>query len=167
MVEQQGRRKDWSLKISGRKTKYQILSYTGRYVRHPPISNRRIVSYSDKEVVFTVTEKWTYEELVNKIPDKVSKVSISLEDFIERLAMHVQGNYRHAMRYFGLLAPRRKRLAMPAVFKALGQTMRQKPKRQSRAEMLKKHFGIDVTKDSFGERLVRIQNPKSRRYNRI
>jgi hypothetical protein len=135
-------------------------------LRHPPISNRRIVSYSDKEVVFTVTEKRTYEELVNKIPAKVSRVSISLEDFIERLAMHVQGNYQHAMRYFGLMGPRRKRLAMPAVFKALGQTMRTKPRRQTRAEMLKKHFGIDVTKDSFGETLVRIQNPKSRRYNR-
>jgi cytochrome P450 len=54
------------------------------------------------------------------------------------------------MRYFGLLAPRAKRLTSAVVFAFLGQPPRPKPQRQRWADSLKQHFGVDPLIDKFG-----------------
>ena len=71
-------------------------------------------------------------------------------EFVAMLSPHVLDRYRHSMRYFGLLAPRTKRLTSPAVFELLGQHPRPKPPRQGWADSLKQHFGVDPLVDEFG-----------------
>ena len=51
-------------------------------------------------------------------------------EFVAMLSPHVLDRYQHSMRYFGLLAPRKKRLTSAAVFALLGQHPRPKPPRQ-------------------------------------
>ena len=74
-------------------------------------------------------------------------------EFVALLSQHVLDRYQHSMRYFGLLAPRTKRLTSAAVFALLGQQPRPKPPRQRWAASLKKHFGVDPLIDAFGNRM--------------
>ena len=73
--------------------------------------------------------------------------------FVALVAQHVPGHYRHSMRYFGLLAPTVKGLIAPAVFALSNSTRRPKPKRQSWAASVQKHFGRDPLKDANGQRM--------------
>lgn len=66
------------------------------------------------------------------------------------LAEHVPDRYRHAIRYFGLLAPRSKGRTSAALFALLGQKKRPRPPWLSWANSLRKHFGVDPLVDSNG-----------------
>ncbi len=59
-------------------------------------------------------------------------------------------NGSHGMRYFGLLAPRRKGQTFAALFALLRQEKRPRPPRLSWANSLRKHFGVDPLVDSEG-----------------
>ena len=72
------------------------------------------------------------------------------DEFVVLLSPHVLDRYQHSMRYFGLLAPRKKRLTSGAVFVLLDQHPRPKPPRQRWRDSLKQHFGIDPLIDEFG-----------------
>jgi hypothetical protein len=74
----------------------------------------------------------------------------SIEEFVAVLAEHVPDRYRHGMRYFGLLAPRRKDRTSAALFALLGQEKRSRPPRLSWANSLRRHFGVDPLVDSQG-----------------
>jgi hypothetical protein len=74
----------------------------------------------------------------------------SIEEFVAILAEHVPDRYRHGMRYFGLLAPRRKGRTYAALFALLGQVKRPRLPRLSWANSLQKHFGVDPLVDSEG-----------------
>jgi hypothetical protein len=63
----------------------------------------------------------------------------------------VPDRYRHAIRHFGLLAPRTKGRTSAAVFALLGQQRRRPPHRLSWANSLKKHFGVDPLVDGAGQ----------------
>jgi S-formylglutathione hydrolase FrmB len=67
----------------------------------------------------------------------------SLEEFVDALAAQVPDRYRHAMRYFGLLAPSTKRMTSAALFALLGQIKRPRPQRLSWRNSLRKYFGVD------------------------
>jgi Putative transposase len=71
-------------------------------------------------------------------------------EFVAMLSPHVLDRYQHSMRYFGLLAPRKKRLTSAAVFALLGQRPRPKPPRQRWRDSLKQHFGVDPLIDELG-----------------
>ena len=95
----------------------------------------------------------------SRLPGKDTKTKTLVEtrctpaEFVAMLSPHVLDRYQHSMRYFGLLAPRTKRLSSAVVFALLGQRPRPKPPRQRWADSLKKHFGVDPLIDQFGNRM--------------
>jgi len=75
----------------------------------------------------------------------------SNEEFVAILKEQVPDRGRHAMRYFGLLAPRSKAGTWAAVFILLSQKRRPHPRRLSWRWLQRKTFGIDPLLDSFGQ----------------
>ena len=132
----------WNIDIGHLHSKTHFLRYAGRYVRRPPIAQRRFVEISGHEVEF-----WT-KDLRQK---RVIKKRYAIADFVAMLGEHVLDHYRHAIRYFGLLAPRSKHRTLAALFALLGQEERPRPRRLSWAGSLRKTFGIDPLFDSRGQ----------------
>jgi len=75
----------------------------------------------------------------------------SVKEFIANLADHVPDRYRHAIRYFGLLAPRTKRTTSAALFTFLKQKNRPRPRRLSWRASIQKDFGHDPLLDKVGQ----------------
>jgi Putative transposase len=80
----------------------------------------------------------------------LEKTRCTPAEFVALLSPHVLDRYQHSMRYFGLLAPRTKRLTSGAVCALLGQHPRPKPPRQPWRDSIKQHFGVDPLIDEFG-----------------
>jgi len=135
-------RREWVVLHRYLKSKVAFLNYAARYLRRPPIAECRIVSANQDGVEF---EAKIREEC------KVENIKLSLKDFIAAIIDQVPDRYRHAVRYYGLLAPRAKSLA--AVFFKLGQERRPRPERLTWADAIKKSFGIDPLLDSHGHRM--------------
>jgi hypothetical protein len=134
----------WNIDIQHFKSKRQFLRYAGRYVRRPPIAQHRFLRITDSEVVF-----WT-----NDLREKRRvETRYSLQGFIATLTHHVPDRYRHAMRYFGLLAPRSKGRTSAAMFVLLGQRKPPRPRRLGWVSLLRKHFGVDPLIDGAGQRM--------------
>jgi hypothetical protein len=109
----------WSIKIQSFKSKEHFLRYAGRYVRRPPIAQRRITNIGKQSVTF-----WTKDK---KLGCRVD-VQCSPEEFIDRWAQHLPEHYQHAVRCFGLYAPRTLGQTSGAVFALLGQQPRPRPR---------------------------------------
>jgi hypothetical protein len=134
----------WNIDIANFKSKSQFLRYAGRYIRHPPIAEHRFSEISDHGVAF-----WRRDL---KLKKKVL-TEYSIEDFVSALAEHVPDRYQHAMRYFGLLAPRSKQQTSDAMFALIGQKKRPRPERLSWRKSLIKNFGRDPLLDSHGQQM--------------
>jgi Putative transposase len=80
-------------------------------------------------------------------------VQCSPEEFIERWSQHIPERYRHAVRNFGLFAPRAVRHFFDAVFAVLGQERSLRPKPRPWAESINRDFGRDPLLDSKGMRM--------------
>jgi Putative transposase/Transposase zinc-binding domain len=132
----------WSIKIDHFKSKWHFLRYAGRYVRRPPIAQHRFLKITDQEVLFWTKDLREKRVVVTRYP---------IKEFVAILAEHVQDRYRHAIRYFGLLAPRSKGQTSAALFLLLGQKKRPRPRRLSWANSLWKDFGVDPLRDSRGQ----------------
>jgi hypothetical protein len=125
-------------------SKMHFLAYAGRYIRRLPISQKRILQVTGQEVVYQSKDTRTRTPL---------EARCTPAEFIALLSQHVLDRYHHSMRYFGLLAPRTKRLTSAAVFALLGQQPRPRHPRQRWAASLIKHFGVDPLLDTFGRRM--------------
>jgi hypothetical protein len=134
----------WSIKIQSLKSKAHFLGYAGRYVRRPPIAQRRIVHIGEGDVTF-----WTKD----KKSRRIIEVHCSLQEFIERWAQHIPARYKHAIRYFGLLAPRSVSRVAAAIFAILGQEQRSRPKPLRWADSIERTFGYDPLVDKIGQRM--------------
>jgi len=134
----------WSIKIQSFEDKGHFLQYAGRYVRRPPIAQRRITWIGERTVRF-----WTKDK---KLRRRV-EVQCSLEEFIDRWAQHIPERYQHAVRNFGLFAPRALRQTSAAIFAILGQERRPRPKPRRWAESIKRDFGRDPLLDQTGKRM--------------
>jgi hypothetical protein len=77
--------------------KSHFLQYAGRYVRRPPIAQRRITWVGERTVRF-----WTKDK---KLRRRI-EVQYSLEEFIDRWGQHIPERYQHAVRSSGLFALR-------------------------------------------------------------
>jgi hypothetical protein len=100
----------WSVKIQTLHSIKYFFQYGGRYARRPAIAQRRI-TYIDKQMVkFWAKDKRSRE---------IIQIGCSLERFIDLWAQHVLRRYRHAVRYFGLFAPRAVNRMFDAIFEAL------------------------------------------------
>jgi hypothetical protein len=80
-------------------------------------------------------------------------VQCSLEEFIDRWAQHIPERYQHAVRSFGLFAPRALGQTSAAIFVILGQERKPRPKPRPWAESIKRDFGYDPLLDNMGERM--------------
>jgi putative transposase len=130
LTEQEQRR--WSVKIQSFASREHFLRYAGRYVRRPPIAQRRITCVDERVVRFWYREK--------KLGIRVV-LTCSPEEFVERWAQHVRERYQHAPRSFGLFSPRSLGETAAAVFAVLGQKRRPRPKARPWARSLEHDFG--------------------------
>jgi hypothetical protein len=132
----------WSTHVDYFQSKEHFLRYAGRYARRPPIAQHRFEEITAATVRFS-------------LKDKRLKMRVSMEctpgAFVGLLAEHVPDRYRHAVRYFGLLAPRSRGRAATAIFLLLGQQRRPRPRRLSWAYSIRKDFGYDPLLDSRGQ----------------
>lgn len=134
----------WSVKVQSFKSREHFLRYAGRYVRRPPIAQRRIVRIRNGFVTF-----WAKDKKLKR----VFELRYSLEEFIDYWIQHIPELYRHSMRYFGLFAPRALSQTMEAIFAAVGQLRRPKPKRRRWADSIERDFGWNPLLDRNGQRM--------------
>jgi hypothetical protein len=134
----------WSIKIQTFKSKAHYLQYAGRYLKRPPIAQWRIIHIGEGTVRFLAKDK-RQKRLVY--------VECSEEEFIDRWAQHIPERYRHAVRSFGLFAPRALRQTSAAIFVLLGQRRRTRPKRRLWADSIKRDFRRDPLLHSSGNRM--------------
>ncbi len=123
-------------------SKTRFLRYAGRYIRRPPIAEYRLERITDKTVAYLGKDTAANGSV---------RLRFSNEGFVDSLKDHVPDRFRHAMRYFGLLAPRSKHLTFAALFSLLKQEKRPRPRRLRWADSLRKHFGTDPLIDSLGK----------------
>ena len=134
----------WSIKIQSFEDKGHFLQYAGRYVRRPPIAQRRITSIGQRTVRFWYKDKRLRRRVY---------VQCSLEDFIDRWAQHIPEPHDHAVRSFGLFAPRALRHTSAAISVFLRQEQRPRPKPRPWADSIKRDFGNDPLLDHTGKRM--------------
>lgn len=138
----------WSVKTQSFKSKDHFLRYAGRYLRRPPIAQRRI-TYVGKKIV-----RFWYKD--NKQRRKVT-IQCSTQEFVERWIQHIPERYEHAVRTFGLFAPQGLRKTSAAVFAVLRQECRPRPKPRRWAESIKQDFGRDPLLNSKGKRMIWVR----------
>lgn len=132
----------WNVCVDQIRSKWHFIRYVARYVRRPPISQHRFRKVTDREVEFLT------KDLKEK---RVVTTHYLIEEFVDLLAAHVPDHYRHAMRRFGLLAPRTQRATSAAMFLLPDQEKRPRPKRLSWRNSLWKYFRVDPLVDSGGQ----------------
>ena len=141
----------WDIHIDSFQSKWHFLQYAGRYVRRPPIAQHRFVKIADQEVQFWTKDLKLKEQVLTRY---------SIEEFVIALAQQVPDRYRHAIRYFGLLAPRSKGRTYSGLFVLLGQRRLPRPKRLPWAKSVQRDFGINPLVDSQGQPMHRIGRRK-------
>jgi Putative transposase/Transposase zinc-binding domain len=148
----QARHPRWIIFLDRIASKAHFLRYAARYVRRPPIATWRLLKVTNREVDFLAKDTEA---------GAMVRTRRRLGDFIRLLALHVPDMYRHAIRYFGLLAPRAKGTNWAGLFITLGQEMREIPPRLSWRDSLVRCFGVDPLIDSRGHemRWVRSERP--------
>ena len=137
----------WNVDVQRRMSKEHFLRYAGRYARRPPLAQYRILTSTSEEISFRTQDHKQKREVVTRYTP---------EKFIELLSDHVPDHYRHAIRHFGLLAPRTKGPAFGSIFAQLRQPRRQRPRRLSWAVSIEREFGVNPLVDSAGERMRQI-----------
>jgi Putative transposase/Transposase zinc-binding domain len=142
----------WIIFLKKFESKSHFLRYAARYVRRPPSAKWRLLKVTEGEVLFLAKDTRAQKMVRTRCP---------VSDFLRLLAAHVPEVYRHAIRYFGLLAPRTKALSYAALFVLLEQKMRTRPQRLSWRASLLKWLGRDPLVDSHGQvmRWVRQEPP--------
>ncbi len=146
------RHPEWIIFLHEIVSKCHFLKYAARYVRRPPIASWRLLKVTDKEVEFVAKHTKGKRLVPTRRP---------LPEFLRLLAQHVPDHYRHAIRYFGPLAPRAKGQVYAALFLLLGQTKRPRPERLSWRDALLKYFGFDPLIDSFGQTMHWIRRERT------
>ena len=143
MLAEQERR-PWRIKIQSFDERGHFLQYAGRYVRRPPIAQRRIIGNGEQAVKFWYKDKKLRRRVV---------VECSLHEFLDRWAQHIPDRYQHGVRNFGLFAPRSIGQTHAAVFAILEQQRRPRPKPRRWADSIKRDFGYDPLLDHRGNRM--------------
>ena len=117
-------KRSWNIFISRTGSKAYRLRHDGRYIRRPPVAQRRVTRIGTHQVEYLA------KDTRNK--QFVSKWYTN-EEFVDTLIQHVPDRGRHAMRYFGLLSPRSKARVWAGIFVLLNQRKRPHPPRLRRS----------------------------------
>ena len=134
----------WSVKLQSLGSKEHFLRYAGRYARRPPIAQRRITGISKQQIKF-----WAKDRRLRR--QKI--VRLTPEQFLAAWIQHIPDRYEHAVRSFGLFAPRAIRGSSAAAFIILGQSPRQRPRPLSWSWSILRDFGWDPLLDHNGNRM--------------
>jgi Putative transposase/Transposase zinc-binding domain len=134
--------REWNVFISRSGPKAYWLRHDGRYIRRPPIAQHRLARVGIDRVEYLGKDTRSKRPVLMQYKN---------EEFVDVLAQHVPDPYRHAMRYFGLLAPRCKARLWGAIFVLLNQQQRPHPPRLPWRWLRIRTFGIDPLLDSQGQ----------------
>ena len=92
--------KSWYIYFSKKANSFEVvLSYIGRYLKRPVISQSRILSYNGKDVTFSYKDK---KDWLTKI------ITTSAIDFIWLLIQHIPNKFFKMVHYSGIFANRSK-----------------------------------------------------------
>ena len=80
---------------------FQFIRYIGRYVRHPPIAESRIISYDKNYVRFWYRESGSKKKII---------VKMSKLEFIHKLLCHIPEKNFKVVRCYGIYARRAKKV---------------------------------------------------------
>jgi hypothetical protein len=144
----------WRIKIQSFEDRVHFLRYAGRYVRRPPIAQRRITWIGTQTVRFWYKDKKLHRRV---------EVECSLKEFLDRWSQHIPEHYQHAVRSFGLFAPRVIGQTSAAIFAVLRQERRPRSKPRPWADSIKRDFGHDPLLDLKGERMKWVRRIKPKR----
>ncbi|MCU1300237.1 MAG: family transposase [Candidatus Sulfotelmatobacter sp.] len=139
----------WNVHVQAFDGKEHFLRYAGRYVRRPPIAERRIVAISDGLVRFWYKDKRRRQ---------LETIMCTVEEFIDRWAKHVPKRYRHSVRYFGLLGPRRWSQVAAAAFALIGEKQRPRPNRLPWPISVERLSGRNPLLDYRGKRMKFVRH---------
>ena len=139
----------WSVKIQSLESVEHFFQYGGRYARRPVIAQRRI-TYIDKQIV----KFWAKD----KRSGKIVQIPCSLKNFVDLWAQHILKRYKHAVRYFGLFAPRAINQMFDSIFAAIGYKRQPRSAPPRWAESLKELTGSDPLLDSTGQRMQWVRH---------
>ncbi|ABR49491.1 putative transposase [Alkaliphilus metalliredigens QYMF] len=96
------RTKNWNVRIMERYTHGEgVITYLGRYIRGGCISNKRIISIKNGEVIFKHQDNKETDEK-NKAKKKTMK--LKAEEFIQRFLLHIPKPGTKVVRYYGIYA---------------------------------------------------------------
>jgi hypothetical protein len=126
-------------------SKEHFLQYAGRYARRPPIAQRRITEISRQEIAFWAKDRRLRRQVVIRLTPK---------EFLATWAQHMPESYEHAVRTFGLFAPRSIGCSSAAVFAILGQSPKRRPRPLRWNLSIKRDFGWDPLLDRQGNRMT-------------
>ncbi|HLM80700.1 MAG TPA: transposase [Terriglobales bacterium] len=141
--------RNWKVHVQAFNGKEHFLRYAGRYVRRPPIAERRIVAISNGSVRFWYKDKRRRRR---------ETVVCTVEEFIDRWAQHVPKRYRHSVRYFGLFGPRRWSQVSTAAFALIGEKQRPRPNRRPWALAVERLSGRNPLIDHKGGRMTLVRH---------
>jgi hypothetical protein len=144
------RSRTWNVFVSRKVPKRIVIDHIGRYIRKPPVAQYRLTRLNEGEVQYLAKD--TRRRCL-------TPQTYTNEEFIALLIPHVVDRYCNSMRYFGLLAPRSKRL-LPLVFDLLCQQQQPKPRRLSWAKSLERTFGQTPLIGTDGSVLRRVGRTK-------
>jgi hypothetical protein len=139
----------WKVHVQAFDGKEHFLRYAGRYVRRPPIAERRIMSVSNGLARF-----WYKDKRLGRR----QTVTLTIEEFIDRWAQHIPKHYRHSMRYFGLFGPRRWNRVVETAFLLVQEKRRRPPKRLRWAISVQRLSGRDPLLDSRRVRMTFVRH---------
>jgi hypothetical protein len=91
-----------------------VLQYLGRYTHRVAISNHRLVSFADGQVIFRWRDSAHHNEQ--------NLMTLSVDEFLRRFLLHILPKGFVRIRNFGFLANRRRATLLPLCFQLLGAT---------------------------------------------
>jgi len=116
----------------------QVLEYLGRYTHRVAITNNRIKSIDNGEVVFTYRDR--------QDDNKIKEMTLTANEFIRRFLLHVLPNRFMKIRYYGFLSPRNKKWSIPLIRKLIDPKAKIPEKiEETTQEMMLRLTGRDIT----------------------
>ena len=116
----------------------KLLNYLGHYTHRVAISNRRLISCDDGQVVFRYRDR--------AAGDIRKTMTLPADEFLNRFLCHVLPSGFQRIRHYGLLASRNKNELLACCRRALDVSTPEPPVKKTTAEWLLKLWGIDVSR---------------------
>jgi len=116
----------------------QVLEYLGRYTHRVAISNNRIISIDNDEVIFIYRDR--------KRKNQTKTMSLPADEFVRRFLLHVLPKGFMKIRYFGFLANTNKKQTIPLIRRLINSKAELPEKtNETIEEMMLRLTGTDIT----------------------